>query len=134
MADNAPQDQDISLNGADILERISSWVDTAKRRLGFEDVIVDHQPMRLLKFTPEGYELLFVNEEQEQAIGVCLQEDWTESVRIRHNALCFDQEFRELMVFEEGLRYSCSRRPSILAAADNLDRIARDTSKEFHKP
>ncbi len=129
-----PNIQDKSLFGSDILTRFSKWVNIAKQRLGSGESIVDHQPMRLLKFTPHGYEDLFKNEKQEQDINTCLHEDWSDSVRIKYNTLCFDQEFREVMIFEEGLRYYCSRRPSILAASDNLERFARDTKKEFNKP
>ena len=90
--------------------------------------------MKLLKFTPEGgYEKLFRNEKQEQDINTCMTSDWNSATQIKHNELCFDQEFREILILEEGLRYYCGRTSSILAAADNLERIARDTRKEFSK-
>ena len=132
MAEEITQDKNLKLG--ELLDRIAEWAKTAKQRIGFGKQVVDYQPMKFLKFTPNGYELLFRDEEQEQAIGNLLHKDWSDSVRIEHNALCFGQEFREIMIFEEGLRYYCSRRPSILAASDNLERLARDTKKEFNKP
>ena len=132
MAKTGTQDKNLKLDK--LLENIAEWVKTARKHIGFGEQTIDHQPMKSLKFTPSGYERLFSDEEQEQAIDNLLHKDWSEAVRVEHNALCFAQEFREIMVFEEGLRYYCSRRPSIIAAADNLERFARDTKKEFSKP
>ncbi len=130
MADSTIQDK--SLNMEQILERIKKWADTAKQYIGLGEVIIDRQPMQLLTTTPEGFEQLFLNEEQEQDIKTTLGESFTPEVEVKFNALSFDQEFREVIVLEQAIRNQ-SRRASIVATAGSLDRIARDTSKEFSR-
>lgn len=119
--------------GQDLVDGVQTWTRWAEERIGLgKDVTVGvKKPMRLSYTSPEDYDTVLDNKKQSQDIVDSLRDPDIHRAKIRHDGLRTDQEFRDVIVLEERLRYDCGRRHSIMASANNLDRVARDTKKLF---
>jgi len=88
---------------------------------------------RTLDKAPEEIDDASKDQNLETAAKEALESDTVEA-KIRHDQLRSELEKLEYLTMDQKMRYHASRRMSIMASANNLDRIARDTKKEFGRP
>ena len=120
--------------GKDYIDKIGEWVKRAKQLIGLDDEVIFLNPMRFLNPTPEEMDDIPINTLHEQDILVALSDENIHEAKIKHDKIRSDLERLEYLTIDQRLRYSCSRRASIMACSNNLERISRDTELEFGRP